>query len=124
MNGVPPKMWIGNVRLHTAHQEPPRKRSAATVADRVAERVQRRWLADDAVVEPLAARLQPLDDPHRAVDRGTFFVGGQQEGDRAGVRRALGDESLHSDDERSDRGLHVGAPTAEQPAVALGRYER
>ena len=36
-------------------------------------------LADDAVVELLAARLQRLDHSHRAVDGGAFLVGREQQ---------------------------------------------
>jgi hypothetical protein len=121
---ISPEVRVGDMRLDAADGQAARKRSAAAVADRVAERILRRRLADDAIVDSLAARLEPLDDADRAVDRRAFFVRSQQKRDRAGVARALGNEGLDRDDERGDRGLHVGAAAAEKPAVAQRRDER
>jgi len=80
-------------------------------------------LADDAIVDALAALLQALDDAHRAVHGRAFLVGGDQQGDGARVSGPLGDELLHRHDERRDGGLHVGGAASVQPAVAHGRHE-
>src|SRR5436190_7785597 len=124
MNGVPPEVRVGDMRLDSADGQVARKRSAAAVSNRVAQRILRRRLTDDAVVDSLAARLEPLDDADRAVERGALFVRSQQESDRAGVRWPLCGEGFNRDDERGDRGLHVGAASAEKPAVAQRRHER
>jgi len=55
---------------------------------------------------------------------GPFFVGGQQQRDRARMRRAAADKALGRHHERGDRALHVGAAAAVQPAVAHRRHER
>ena len=74
----------------------PGQRAAAAVLDHVAEAVDRRWLADDAVVERLARGAQPIDDAHRAVDGGTFLVGGDQQRDRPLVLRVRGRRTARS----------------------------
>ena len=84
-------------------------------------RVDRRRLADDAVVDALAARGEPLDHLDGAVDRRAFLVGGEQQRDRAGRVGMRGDERLDRRDERGERALHVGGAAAVEPAVALGR---
>ena len=72
----------------------------------------------------LAGSGQLLDDLDRAVDGGPFFVGGDEQRDRSGGRRVIGDEALHRGDERRERRLHVGRAATVEPAVALGRHER
>ena len=67
--------------------------------------------------------LQPFDQAHRAVDRGAFFVAGQQEGDGAGMGRMLLHEFFRRHHHRGDRGLHVRRAAAEQMAVAVGGHE-
>ena len=84
----------------------------------------RRRLADDAVVDALAARGEPLDDADGAVDRRAFLVGGEEQRDRAGRGRVRGDEGLDRRDERRERALHVGGAAAVEPAVALVGRER
>jgi hypothetical protein len=53
--GIPAELRIGDVRLHAARREAARKRAAAAVLDHVAELAHRGRLADDAVVDGLAA---------------------------------------------------------------------
>ena len=123
MDRILDQMGIGDVPLDAAHRELRRKRAAPAVLQRIAERIDGARLADDAVVDGLVARLQPLHHSHGAVHRGAFLVGGQEEGDRARVARPLGDEALGGDDESGDRRLHVGRAAAVELAVAHGGDE-
>ena len=96
---VPRQVRIGDVALHPAHGQRSRQRPAAPVLDHVAEPVNRRWLADNAVIQRLARGAQLVDDPDRAISRRTFLVRGDHERDRPGVvRRRLG-QTLDGDDE-------------------------
>src|SRR5439155_26741544 len=103
---------IGDVALHAAHRELARQRAAAAVLDHVAQALHRGWLADDAAVEPLAARLQGFDEAHRAVDRGPFLIAGDEEGDAATMLPMRLHEALAGDDHRRQRGLHVSGAAA------------
>src|SRR6185503_18748401 len=106
------------------HDEPARERAAAAVLDRVAEALDRGRLADDAVVEPGALAHEPFADACGAIERGTFLVARDEQGDRARVARLRGDELLNRDDHRRDRALHVGSAAAIELAVAPDRGER
>ena len=59
------------------------ERAAAADLDGVAERFDIARLAQDAVIEFLAALGRPLQQLGRAVDRDAFLVAGDQERDRA-----------------------------------------
>ncbi|MNN21554.1 hypothetical protein D3C81_1348810 [compost metagenome] len=110
--------------LHALDRELAGQRAAPAVLDHVAEGVHRGRLANHAVVQPLAARLEGLHHLHRAVMRRAFLVAGDQEGDGAGVGRMLGHEFLHGDHEAGDGGLHVRRAPAVELAVAVGGLER
>ena len=70
-------------------------------------------------VSPLAsAQSSELD---RAVDRGAFFVAGDEEADRA-RERALGDEAQGGGDRGGDAALHVAGAAA--PELAIGDLGR
>ncbi len=96
----------------------PDMRAAAAVLDHVAQHVGRGRLADQAVVELFAARLEHVADHHGAVGGRAFLVAGDQEGDRALVVGVRGGEFLARDHHGRDRGLHVGRAAAVQLAVA------
>jgi hypothetical protein len=118
------ELRVGDVTLHAAHPEGARERAAPAVLDRVAEAVRGGGLADDAVVDALAARGQPLDDLHGAVGRDTFLVGGEQQRDRPVVPRVCRHERLGGGHERRNRAFHVGRPAPVEPAVAHLGAER
>ena len=92
MNRIARELRIRDVALHALDGQRAGQRAAPAVLDHVAQRVDRRRLADDAIVDALAARGQLLDDLHRAVDRRTFLVGRDEQRDRAGRVRMRGDE--------------------------------
>src|SRR5204863_4762913 len=101
-------MRVGDMTLHAADREAPRHAAAAADLDHVAELGRRGRLADDAVVERLAARLQPLQHFFCAVDRNPFFIAGDQETDRAWkLWTARRDKALGRGDKGGDRALHV-----------------
>ena len=95
--------------------------SAAAPADldRVAQRVRVGRLADEAVVEALAARLRPVEQLDGAVDGGPFLVAGDQEGRSsrrrpAAVRATIG----RAPPRRSrDAALHVDGAAPVEHAV-------
>ena len=115
---------IGDVTLHALDDQLAGKRAAPAVLDRVAELAYRGGLADDAVIEQFAARLELFHHPHRAVHRHAFFVRGEQQRDRALVLRVCGDEFLGRADEGRDGRLHVRSAAAVQPALAHAGGER
>ena len=79
------QMRIGDVSLHAVHRQLAGERAAAADLDRCRRAHRCSGFADDAPVDLLAARLEHFHDAARAVDRGTFLVAGQQEGERAVV---------------------------------------
>ncbi len=118
------QMGIRDVPLHPAHGQRTGQRPAPAILDHVAESVDRRRLADDAVVQFFAGVTEPIDDLDRAVGGGSFLIGGDKQRDRATDVRVRGDEAFDRDDERGDRGLHVGGAATVQVTVALGGHER
>ena len=65
------------------------------------------------MVERFPLGERPVDKLDRAVDRGAFFVAGDEEADRA-VERPPGDETQGGGDGGGDPALHVaGAATPE-----------
>ena len=76
-------------------------------------------LAENAVVESLAALGRPLQQLDRAVDGDAFLVAGDQERDRALLRlAAVGGEMIERGGERAgDAALHVDRAAAKEFAV-------
>ena len=97
----------------------PLMRAAPAVLDHVAGALDRGGLADDAVVEPLAARLELFADHHRAIDGRAFFVAGEQEGDRQAGVGLRGQKFFDGHDHGGQRGFHVAGAAAVQLAVAV-----
>src|SRR5690606_16053826 len=83
VNRVAGQVRVGHVALDAVHRDPGRHRATAAVLDRVAQRLDRGRLADDAVVGPFAARFQHAADIDRAVGRRPFVVGGYLPGEGA-----------------------------------------
>jgi hypothetical protein len=123
MDWVAGQMRVGDVALHALDGQFPRQRSAAPIFDHVAERVDRGRLADDAVVDRLAALAQGLGDGDRAVDGVAFLIGSKQEGDRAAVLGLGGDEGFGGGDESCQRSFHVGGAAPVQHPLLAQRLE-
>jgi hypothetical protein len=82
-----------------------------------------RRLADQGIVDVLAALLEPFDDLDRAVDCRAFLVAGEQEGERTRMVRVRGDEGFDRRHHGRNRTLHIRrAPTMEHP-IANDRVE-
>ena len=77
------EMRIGHVALLALDDDPARQRAAPADLDHVAELVRVGRLAEDAMVEALAARLRPFEELDRAVDRRPLLVPRDQEADGA-----------------------------------------
>ena len=118
MDGVLHQMRIGDVALHAFDRERAGQRAAPAVLDGVAGFGDGGRLADDAVIQFLVAFLQGFHHAHRAVDRHTFFIRGEQQGDGAAMLRVFGDELLDGGDEGGERTFHVGRAASVQHAVA------
>ena len=82
MHWIFSQMRIGNVPLHTLDGELAAHGAASAIFDHVAQLTDRRRLADDAVVQHLATRLELVADHHRAVCGRAFLVAGEQKRDR------------------------------------------
>ena len=118
------KMRIGDMALHALDRELARQAAAPAILDHVAQGVDRRRFADDAVVEPLAAASECLDDLDGPVAGIAFLIGGQQQCDRARMAGMGLDEDFDGGDKSGQRGLHVGRAAPVEHAVALGGFER
>jgi hypothetical protein len=111
------------VALDAMHGQPAGQRAAPADLDRVTERALAGRLANHAPVDLLSAGAQQLDDPSRAVDRRTFLIAGQQEGQRAAVTRVPRDEACRCGHHRREPGLHVGRAAPVQHTVTDDRLE-
>ncbi len=124
MDRVPRELGIGDMALHALDGQRSGQRAAPAVLDHVAEPVDRRRLADDAVIDALARGTELLDNLDRSVDGRALFVGREKESDRAPGIGMRGDESLDGGDERRERTFHVGRAPTVQPTVTFGRGKR
>ena len=90
------------------------ERAAPAGLDGIAERFDVARLAEDAVIEGLAALGRPLQQLDRAVNRDAFLVAGDQKRERAVFRlAAVGAEIIESGrDEAGDAALHVDRAAA------------
>ena len=114
---------VGHMPLHALYGQPSREGAAPPVLDRVAEPVDRGRLADDAVVDCLAAGAQGFHHLGRAVGRRAFLVRGQQQRDRPAVVRLRAHELLGGHHESGDRALHVRGAAPDEDAIAERRRE-
>jgi hypothetical protein len=110
MDRVLRQMRVGDVSLNALDGQLPGERAAAAVLDHVAEGVDRRRFADDAVVDRLAAALQGVGDGDGAVGGVAFLIGSEQEGDRTAMRGMCGDEGFARRDEGGQRAFMSAAP--------------
>jgi hypothetical protein len=117
-------MRVGDVALLAVYGQAPAQRAAPTVLDDIAEPGVRGRFAHQTIVDMLAARREPIDHLDGAVDRRAFFVGGDQQADRALMVGMLPDKILDRGDERRQRALHVGGAAPVQQSVAHLRRER
>ena len=124
MDRILRQVRIGDVALHATDDERPGKRAAAAVFDHVAQSIDRRRFADNAVVERLACGAEFVDDTHRAVDRRTFLVGSDEQRNRSTMACVQGRESFDRNDECGQRRLHVGGTAPVEKPVAHRRHKR
>ena len=87
MHGVVGGLRVGHVALDPAYGQAAAQASAPADLDHVAQLAVAGGLADEAPIDPLAARLQHLDDAAGTVDGGPLLVARDQKGDRAAVVR-------------------------------------
>ena len=80
---------IGRMSLLAVDDEFDIERAAPADPDFVAEGLRVRRLADEAGIDHLVARLQPVEHLHRAVDRRPFFIARDQERQRAAWQAAI-----------------------------------
>jgi hypothetical protein len=76
-------MRVGDVPLHPADLDFGIETAAPSDLDRFAEAFRVGWLADQAMIWPLASLFHPLQHLARAIDGNTFFVAGNEQADRA-----------------------------------------
>jgi len=79
---------------------------------------------DLTAIDALTLLLQPFADLDGAIDRGAFFIAGDQEGDAAAVPRVPGREFFAGHHHGGQRGLHVGGAAAIEEAAAVRGHER
>ena len=77
------EVWVGDMALLARYDQLNVDAAAAADLDLVADRLDAGRLADERRVEPLAASGEPAEHLGGAVDRGTFLIAGEQQGDRA-----------------------------------------
>ena len=115
---------VRHVALDALYRQLARQGATAAVLAGVAQYIAGSRLAHDAVIQLFAARLQGVANDGGTVDGRTFFVRRDQQRDGTAMLGVGGHEFLGRHHEGSDRAFHVGRPTAVQPAVAFGGYER
>ena len=77
-DGIVGALRIGDMALCAVNDQFACERSAPADLDRIAERARIRRLADEAMIEMFALFSGPLQQFHRAVDRGAFLIAGDQ----------------------------------------------
>src|SRR5215469_4129492 len=82
MGGIIGKLWVGGMTLHPMHRQPARQAAATADLDHVTEGGRAGRLADEACVEDLAARDEPVEHLPSAVDRRPLLVASDQQADR------------------------------------------
>ena len=117
-------VWIGNVALASFHPGMAVEAAAPAVLDRIPERVRRRRLAHEAVVDCDIAFAEPLHDRTRAVHRRTFLVARQQEGQPSRMIGVTVTKALGGAYHGGNAGFHIGRATPDQPAVFDRGLER
>jgi hypothetical protein len=111
MRGVVGEMRVGGMALRAVDRQPAGHAAAPADLDHVAQRLRAGRLADEAGVEPLAARFEPFEHLAGPVDRRALLVTGNQQTDRTGeIRPALVEKGLHVD----------GAAAAQCPIAKRG----
>ena len=73
-NGVFRQMRIGDMALLAVHHQTTRQRPATTDFDHIAQAFRVGWLAQNAMVKPLAARFSPFEQFNGAVDGRAFLI--------------------------------------------------
>ncbi len=124
MHGVVGGLRVGHVALDPAYGQAAAQASAPADFDHVAQLAVAGGLADEAPIDPLAARLQHLDDAAGTVDGGPLLVARDQKGDRTAVVRMRSHEFLDGRHHRRETALHVGRAAAVKEAVHDHRRER
>ncbi len=124
MHRVVGRLRIGDVSLDPMHRETPGQRTAPANLEHVAGDLLAGGFADDAPVDAFGALHQFFDHPLRAIDRRTFLVAGNQEGDSALMTRTLADEGLGGRDHRGQSAFHVRRAAPVERAGANVRFER
>src|SRR6185312_4436820 len=116
---------ISNMALLAGDDQMAIERAAPADLDGVAKFFLIAWLAEDAVVESLAALGGPGEKLRGAVDRDALLVAGDQERDRAFGLAAVGGEVIErSGDRAGDAAFHVHRPAPEQFGVVGFARER
>lgn len=111
-------MRIGDVALQSVDDQHAGLRAAPAYLDGVADRLDIARLADDAMIECLAAIRRPLQQLDGAVDGDVFLVAGDQERDRSLWPAAMGGEMIeHGGDRAGDAAFHVDRAAAVQQAA-------
>ena len=120
------ELRIGDVALRAGHDQRAVLRAAPADLHHVAELLRVGRLAQNGVIEFLAALRRPFQKLHGAVDRDAFLVAGDEERDRALRLAAVGCEIVERRcDLARDRALHVDrAAAVEHVARDLARERR
>src|SRR5215510_13246666 len=106
---------IGDMALLAVGRERAVERAAPPDLYDVAQRLRAGRLAENAVVEGLAALGRPVEQLDRAVDRDVLLVAGDEEGDRARkLATDAGEIIERRRHEAGDAALHVDGAAAEQ----------
>ena len=114
------QMRIGDMPLRPLHFEPDVDRTAATDLHHIAQPVDAGGFTDEAQIGLVPRFAHEVDQRAGAVERGAFLVAGDDEADRAGLGRHLGNRVDHT----GDRALHVDRAAAIKQVAAHFWVER
>ena len=71
-------MRIAHMTLSAMHNKPTRERATPPDLDHIAQMLWIGGLTQNAMIKPLALRMRPFEQFHRAVNRRAFFIAGEK----------------------------------------------
>jgi hypothetical protein len=118
VNGIIRQLRVSHVPLLAMHEHAAGERAAPADLDGIAQGLDAGRFADEAVIDLDPVFAKPLHDLDRAMERGTFLVGGDEQADGTLVPGVFGQKILDRGDKRRQRGFHVSRAAPVKITVA------
>lgn len=98
---------ISDVPLSACDEQPAVQTAASADLDHLAKRSRVGWLAEQAVVRPLAMRRHPVEHLSSAIDGRAFFIASNEKADRASRRDAGAQEIKRRGNHAGNAAFHI-----------------